>query len=116
MREFTVFSISMADPGESSGLQPPLRPNTGRTSSGEDEFRGSLSDYSDYGSSDEETRDKTAPSSSNGYSERHTYPGSSDVDASAKSDEEDPFADPFGDSHGVDDPPSTRGNGKQRVW
>lgn len=31
-------------------------------------------------------------------------------------DEDDPFADPFGDSHGVDDVSSIQGNGKQRVW
>ena len=90
-----------------SVLQPPLRPNTAnRTSSGDDEFRGSLSDYSDYGSSDEETHKKNAQnaaSSSNDYSGRHTYPGASDLDVSVKKGllDDDPFADPFGDSHGV---------------
>lgn len=31
-------------------------------------------------------------------------------------DEDDPFADPFGDSHGVDDASSIQGSGKQRIW
>src|SRR6266478_3999587 len=99
----------MAERRRNSGLPPPLRPNTRSTSSGEDDPRGSLSDYSDYESSDEETRSKNAPntaSSSNGYSGQHVYPGASDFDVSTRKDpqldEDDPFADPFGDGHGVD--------------
>ena len=108
---------------KNSGLPPPLRPNARRTSSDEDDFgRGSLSDYSDYGSSDEEIHNKNArnaASSSNDYPGRHPYPGTSDLDVSTKKgllDEDDPFADPFGDNHGVDDSSSIRGGGKQRVW
>jgi len=108
--------------GKNSALPPPLRPNTRRTSSDEDEFvRGTLSDYSDYESSDGETHNKNtrgAASSSNDYSGRHAYPGVSDLDVTTKNgllDEDDPFADPFGDSHGVDDASSIQGSGKQRV-
>lgn len=93
--------------GQNSGLQPPLRPDTGRTSSGEDELvRGSLSDYSD-GSSDEETHNKNSQngaSSSKDRSGQRSYPGASNLDVSTKKgllDVDDPFADPFGDSHGV---------------
>ena len=109
--------------GKNSALPPPLRPNTRPTSSDEDDFvRGSLSDYSDYESSDGETHNKNtrgAASSSNDYSGRHAYPGASDLDVTTKNgllDEDDPFADPFGDSHGVDDASSIQGSGKQRVW
>ena len=104
-----VPSISppFAERRKNSGLPPPLRPNTRSTSSGEDDLRGSLSDYSDYESSDEETH-KNAPntaSSSNGYSGQPAYPGASDLGVAtrkAQLDEDDPFADPFGDGHGVD--------------
>ena len=109
--------------GKNSALPPPLRPNARRTSSDEDDFgRGALSDYSDYESSDGETHNKkarNAASSSNDYPGRHAYPGASDLDMTAKKsllDEDDPFADPFGDSHGVDDASSIQGSGKQRVW
>ena len=114
----------MVERGENRALPPPLRPNARRTPSDDDDFgRGSLSDYSDYESSDEETQNNknvhNATSSSNDYSGRHAYPGASDLDITAKKgllDEDDPFADPFGDSHGVDDASSIQGNGKQRVW
>ena len=102
-----------------SALPPPLRPNARRTSYDEDELgRGTLSDYSDYESSEEETHNTNAQhaaASSDGY----PYPGASEFDLGAKKsllDEDDPFADPFGDSHGVDDAPSIQGSGKQRVW
>ena len=88
------------------GLQPPLRPNASRTSSGEDELgRGTLSDYSDYGSSDEDTHNKNAQNgaSSSKNPGPRAYPGASDLDVSVKKGllDDDPFADPFGDSHGV---------------
>jgi hypothetical protein len=52
-----VYLPLITERGRNSGLQPPPRPNTAnRTSSGEDEPRGSLSDHSDYGSSGEETQ------------------------------------------------------------
>lgn len=82
-----------------------------------------MSDFSDYESSDEEVHNKNArnvASSSDDYSGRHAYPGASDLDVSTKKgllEEDDPFADPFGDSHGVDDGSgSIRGGGKQRGW
>jgi hypothetical protein len=80
-----------------------------------------LSDFSDYESSDEEThnrRSRSAPSSSNHFSGRRAYPGGSDLDLATKkgSLDEDPFADPFGDSHGVDDSAGVHANGKQRAW
>ena len=82
---------------------------------------GSLSDFSDYESSDEETHKKNArnaSSSSNNYSGGRAYPGASDLDLATKKGllDDDPFADPFGDSHGVDDASSIRENGKQRAW
>ena len=108
---------------KNSSLPPPIRPNVRHRSSDEDEFgRGSLSDFSDYESSDEEIHNKNAQnatSSSNDYPGRHPYPGTSDLDVTTKNgllDEDDPFADPFGDSHGVDDSSSIRDHGKQRVW
>jgi len=112
----------MVERGQNSGLPPPLRPNAHRTPSDEDDFgRGSLSDYSEYESSDEERHNKNtrdAASSSNDYSGRHAYPGASDLDVTTKKgllDEDDPFADPFGDNHGVDSS-SIHGNGRQGVW
>ena len=117
----SVF-LPTAERGQSSSLPRPLRPDARRTPSDEEDIgRGSLSDYSDYASSDEETHNKNArnaASSSNDNPGRRAYPGTSDLDVSTKKgllDEDDPFADPFGDSNGVDDS-SIRGNGKQRVW
>ncbi|KAF9778213.1 hypothetical protein BJ322DRAFT_1093712 [Thelephora terrestris] len=103
-------------------LPPPLRPNTRSTSSDEDfGGKGALSDFSDYESSDEEAHKKNAriaSSSSNNHSGRNVYLGTSDLDLAPKKAllDDDPFADPFGDSHGVDDSSSIRENGKQRAW
>ena len=100
-----------------SGLPPPLRPNARQHSPEEALGRGSLSDFSDYESSDEETHNENATSSSNNQG-RRAYPGASDFDLAPKKGllDDDPFADPFGDGHGVDDSSSTRENGKQRQW
>jgi len=116
--------LNFGELGEAkSGLPPPLRPNGRRTPSDEDDVgRGSLSDFSNYESSDEETHkrnSRNAASSSNDYSKRHAYPGVSDLDVSTKRallDDYDPFADPFGDSHGVDNSSGVQGNEKQRAW
>lgn len=99
------------------GLPPPLRPNARQHSLEEALGRGSLSDFSDYESSDEETHNENATSSSNNQG-RRAYPGASDFDLAPKKGllDDDPFADPFGDGHGVDDSSSTRENGKQRQW
>ena len=99
--------------------KPPLEPNARQTSSDEDFARGSLSDFSDYESSDEETHNKNsriATSSSNNYSGGRAYPEASGFDATIRKDSpgEDPFADPFGDSHRVDVLSSAREKGRQR--
>ena len=99
-----------------SGLPPPLRPHAHQPSPDVALGRGSLSDFSDYESSDEETHNKNATSSSNDHG-RRAYQGASELDLATKKGllDDDPFADPFGDGHGVDDS-SIRGNGKQRAW
>ena len=100
------------------GLPPPLRHSARRTSSEEDTNwrHGSLSDFSDYESSDEETHNARASGSNNisaaqAYANKHQRKSSKDyVDVSddevdvrkdpKKSllkDEDDPFADPFAD-------------------
>ena len=113
------YSFSKAEQGNSSGLPPPLRPNA-PTSSDEDIGRVSLSDFSDYESSDEEThgRDSRNVGSSKNRSRRNTYPEAPDLDLATQKGflDDDPFADPFGDSHGVDDSSSTQENGKQKTW
>jgi len=99
-------------------LPPPLKPNTRNTSSDEDYGRRTLSDFSDYESSDEEAHKKNvrnAASSSNNYSGRRVYPGASDLDITTGKGllDDNPFADPFGDSHGVDVSSSVQGGGRQ---
>jgi hypothetical protein len=98
----------------SSGLQAPIRPGT--HSSDEDyDRRGSLSDYSDYESSDENSRTQNAGGSRNpvrsgwdtgsrSASKARAYAGLSDDEEAPKKatskklvDDEDPFADPFRD-------------------
>lgn len=93
---------------QSRGLPPPMRP-TGvrRSSSDEDETwrRGSLSDFSDYQSSDEETHNRAGPSNAaqsrrRGYVDVSDNESSQDVRRDPKQgllQEEDPFADPFAD-------------------
>ena len=87
----------------SSGkLPPPIRPSAARrTSSDEDDSygRGSLSDYSDYESSDEETHNRASTSS-----RRRSYTAASNSEEgyhkkplAAQTAQEDPFADPFAD-------------------
>lgn len=85
-------------------LPPPIRPNT-RSSREETEYsRGSLSDFSDYESSDEGTYEAAGQSSS--LKARKPYVNVSDNDSDEVeeedarrhvSEDEDPFADPFGD-------------------
>jgi hypothetical protein len=82
----------------SRNLQPPIRPTY---SSDEDQIRrrGSLSDFSDYVSSDEETRQRAGQSS--GLHARKAYVHVSDDgdddDEDARPHIDDPFADPFAD-------------------
>jgi len=106
--------------GKNRGLPPPLRPNARHTSSDEDDFgKGTLSDYSDYDTSDEETHNRIARNVASSSNDRRAYPGASDLDLGTKKgllDEDDPFADPFGDSHGVDDSSSILDGVKQKVW
>ncbi|PBL00503.1 hypothetical protein ARMGADRAFT_1006695 [Armillaria gallica] len=98
----------------STNLQPPLRPSTLTPYSGEsNEARGSLSDFSDYESSDEETHntstaawrraqkhgvDDDTDSERLGIRTANREVGGSNV---ALVDVEDPFADPFADEVAV---------------
>lgn len=83
-------------------LPPPIRPNT-RSHEDREISHGSLSDFSDYESSDEETRRDAGESS--GSRARKTYfinvsDNEDDEDEGARrhiTEEEDPFADPFAD-------------------
>jgi hypothetical protein len=84
-------------------LPPPIRPNT-RSSGEENEYtRASLSDFSDYESSDEGTYEAAGQSSSS--KARKPYVNFSDDDSDEVEEvarrhiveDEDPFADPFGD-------------------
>ena len=90
------------------GLPPPIRPTSARRSSSEDDDayrRGSLSDYSDYQSSDEETHHRAGPSSGaqprRGYVDVSDDESSHDVRRDPKQSllhaNDDPFADPFAD-------------------
>ncbi|KAJ8496122.1 hypothetical protein ONZ45_g12563 [Pleurotus djamor] len=89
--------------GSTSNLPPPIKP-TGRSSSISDDepydARGSLSDFSDYESSDEETHNTA--SSSNRRRNYVSVSDDPDDDAavgirSSKGLQDDPFADPFAD-------------------
>jgi hypothetical protein len=78
---------------EKGNLQPPIRP-TALSSDEEDRFRGSLSDFSDYESNDEETRHHAGQSSAGA---RKAYVNVSDDGGDEDVRVEDPFADPFAD-------------------
>jgi hypothetical protein len=107
--------LSFGPLGDSSNdLPPPLRPSTALSDDGNGqeetfEVRGSLSDFSDYDSSDEESHNAAGSSKRRGG--RHYVDVSDDPDdhpAPSKSmkapqSEADPFADPF-----ADDGPSRR--------
>ncbi|KAF9015593.1 hypothetical protein BDQ17DRAFT_1229348 [Cyathus striatus] len=96
----------------SSNLPPPLRPSTMSDDGAnpeDNEMRGSLSDFSDYDSSDEETHKAKGTTS-----RRKSYITVSDDDGRSAAPfanetvraEEDPFADPFADESSVQ--PSNR--------
>jgi len=95
-----LHDLSFGELGpEQRNLQPPIRPTT---SSDDDEVhrRGSLSDFSDYESSDEETRQRAGQSS--GLHVRKAYVHVSDDEGDDDEDArrhiiDDPFADPFAD-------------------
>ncbi|TFK56705.1 hypothetical protein OE88DRAFT_1730168 [Heliocybe sulcata] len=93
---------------DQQNLPPPLRPSAPRGDSDEDISyrRGSLSDFSDYESSDEETHNRKASSAGPSTSNAHRDPYfDNDLDGRAEAkgsllhedDAEDPFADPFKD-------------------
>ena len=102
-------------------LPPPLRPDI-HSSDEDHNARGSLSDFSDYDSSDEGTHSKRAsvshqasdPSASTSYGTYHArknYVNVSDDEPDARKDarkglleEDDPFADPFADQGEVPTP------------
>jgi LAS seventeen-binding protein 5 len=81
-------------------LQPPIRPTAPLTEEDQVFRRGSLSDFSNYESSDEETHGRAGPSG--GYA-RKAYINVSEDDEDAEdarphiAEDEDPFADPFAD-------------------
>ncbi|KAF5368631.1 hypothetical protein D9758_002325 [Tetrapyrgos nigripes] len=93
----------------SSNLQPPLRPTTLSDDDEQPDARGSLSDFSDYDSSDENTHNGAGPS----HGRRNYVTVSDDSDDAAvgtrhndtaagraaqnKHAQDDPFADPFAD-------------------
>ncbi|EIW64195.1 uncharacterized protein TRAVEDRAFT_55185 [Trametes versicolor FP-101664 SS1] len=87
---------------EQSGLPPPIRPSVPRSSSEDDDAwrRGSLSDFSDYHSSDEETHNRAVASSSGQPRRRGYVDVSDDESADVRRNPkqgllEDPFADPL---------------------
>ncbi|KAG8999652.1 putative actin patch assembly and actin polymerization protein [Tulasnella sp. JGI-2019a] len=92
--------------GEQSALPPPLRPR-GPGDTGDDGYRqGSLSDYSDYSSEEEESHPSTAGSSHGHRDYRDLIGGDDDLiqDSEAGTgllNDDDPFADPFGDGAGI---------------
>ncbi|KAF9076048.1 hypothetical protein BDP27DRAFT_1313828 [Rhodocollybia butyracea] len=96
--------LSFGTLGESSNNLPqPIRPTSMSGESAGAEARGSLSDFSDYESSDEETHNTRATSSKNNGKD-HYYSSSDEggrVSGSATTNHlsaaDDPFADPFAD-------------------
>jgi hypothetical protein len=93
----TPFILSHCD----RDLPPPIRPNTRASYEDREYSRGSLSDFSDYESSDEETYRGAGESS--GSHPRKPYINVSDNDDDEDeargpiAEDEDPFADPFAD-------------------
>ncbi|KAJ1301833.1 hypothetical protein OPQ81_009061 [Rhizoctonia solani] len=85
----------------SSNLQAPLQPTGQGSSTDAYTNRGSLSDFSDYDSSDEEGH-RNAPAGPSAYN----YRGEATAPLSVQQDDddEDPFADPFADGNGVGTP------------
>ncbi|KAI0375132.1 seryl-tRNA synthetase [Pilatotrama ljubarskyi] len=88
---------------EQRNLPPPIRPTAARSSDDDDDAwrRGSLSDFSDYESSDEGTRNRAIASSSSQPRRRGYVDVSDDETADVRRnpkqgllEEEDPFADP----------------------
>ncbi|KAI0068178.1 hypothetical protein BV25DRAFT_528861 [Artomyces pyxidatus] len=87
---------------EQRNLQPPIRPNSQFSDEAQVYRRGSLSDFSDYESSDENTHHHrphyVGPSGSAGRKEYVNVSDDEDTDAHRHiRDEDDPFADPFAD-------------------
>lgn len=91
-------------------LQAPLRPTSAPADDSDEDDggyrnRGSLSDYSDYASSDEETHNRA--SGSGAHAKTRGYAANEDEEVDVRRDpkrgllvEEDPFADPFEDDDG----------------
>lgn len=79
-----------------------MRPTTSRYSSDEDARHGSLSDYSDYESSDEASHPRASGSGTQGRRQYVTVSDDEELDVRRDPkrgllQEEDPFADPFRD-------------------
>jgi hypothetical protein len=81
---YVILCCDLFDSELSSSLPPPIRPSAPDSPTERSDQRGTLSDFSDYDSSDEEY---LGGASSHGI---RNY-------ISQLSDEEDPFADPFAD-------------------
>ncbi|KAN0133242.1 hypothetical protein V8E53_008966 [Lactarius tabidus] len=82
---------------EKGDLQPPIQPTT--WSSDDDQFRrrGSLSDFSDYESSDEEAHQRAGQSTNLHARKAYVHVSDDDRDARQHVVDDDPFADPFAD-------------------
>ena len=84
-------------------LPPPIRPNTRSSREANEYSLASLSDFSDYESSDEGTYEGAGQSSSSKARKPYVNfsdDGSDEVEGDVRrhiSENEDPFADPFGD-------------------
>jgi LAS seventeen-binding protein 5 len=83
-------------------LPPPIRPNTRASYEEEECTRGSLSDFSDYESSDEGRYEAAEQSSSFQVRTRYVHVSDNDEEEDAPrriigDEHEDPFADPFAD-------------------
>ncbi|KAF8594599.1 hypothetical protein BDV93DRAFT_481797 [Ceratobasidium sp. AG-I] len=92
----------------SSNLPPPMQASGSNAEAYTN--RGSLSDFSDYDSSDEETHNQRQ-AQAQGYSYRHGAEGGAPLSAQSAEDD-DPFADPFADGGEV----GTPGIAEKPLW
>ncbi|KDN43443.1 hypothetical protein RSAG8_06032, partial [Rhizoctonia solani AG-8 WAC10335] len=80
----------------SSNLQAPMQPGGQESATDAYTNRGSLSDFSDYDSSDEDAHQNSQAGASSAYNYRE---GGSAPLSAQQDDDDDPFADPFADSN-----------------
>ncbi|KAL5494963.1 hypothetical protein ACEPAI_425 [Sanghuangporus weigelae] len=104
--------LSFGGINSQGNLPPPMRPDAHGSDDEDVGARGSLSDFSDYESSDEETHNRRTAKSrtTRGASSSRPYANNSDADDDVRANprqaltQEDPFADPFGDQQEVSTP------------